>query len=126
MIRLLTFLSIITLLSNYVFGGEDKFSTYLQIRFSGKLPALNMYSKQNIAYMDIRKHTALQNYTEMTVCMRANYRSFFPSAYNHLFTFDHQDEKLQNFWWSFCLFEPFHSMRDLDKQVQYENSKDRH
>ena len=72
-----------------------------------------MYSKKHIAFMDLRSDT---NYTEMTICMRANFRSFFPNAWNWLFQMG-SGMGGYDYEWYFVIFEPFHSMRDLEKQV---------
>ena len=86
--------------------------------FSGKIPSLNMNSRQHIAYMDLRKES---NYAEMTICFRANFRSFFPDPdYNSVFRLTGVEEEFMwpFYYWEFVLFEPFHSMRDLGKQVK--------
>ena len=72
-----------------------------------------MYSIGGISYMDLRSPT---NFSEITMCMRANFRSFFPEQWNWLF-FMKEPEEFKGFEWYFVIFEPFHSMRDMGKQV---------
>ena len=72
-----------------------------------------MYSINSISYMDLRSPT---NFSEITMCMRANFRSFFPEQWNFLFNMKGTEE-LKGFEWYFVIFEPFHSMRDMEKQV---------
>jgi len=71
-----------------------------------------MNSKTLGAFLDMRMDT---NYTEMTVCLRVNFRSFFPEAWNDLFSI--RSKELKGFSWQLTIFEPFHSMRDFGKQV---------
>ena len=75
-----------------------------------KIPALNMNSQKSFSYVDLGSDT---NYTEITLCMKANFRSFYPEAYNALFSLS----GVKKFAWSMAIFEPFHSMRNLGKQV---------
>ena len=77
---------------------------------------MNVNSKEHVAYLDLRSEN---KYTEMTLCIRANFRSFFPNDYNKLFSITGVEEEFTwpFFYWEFVIFEPFHSMRDLGKQV---------